>query len=367
MEQQKLPDTSNVPCTSEVPKPFHPNDYEIGTIVRIRTMGAYKIEGSKAWGRYLAKVPDPEGTSISKKIISNFSLNSNFPKIPAELWSRYTSLCFYMCPPNGRKLSRSDHDSQLEVQVCLLRDQETLTKWKMVVPKQVVTGAHVEADLRKSVDIETGEEYDMFPPLGWIHAGSSHSHNTMPAFYSSIDDASELSVPGLHIVVGAIDHKKMEYEYVASIVLRKNRKSVDLFEVVDTEPVPDCPFHDKVLEYISIVIETNKNLFRRSQSNYVSNAGPRWIGGTSSKFDSVPIEDEDGKLNSFFRFLNRQNSDIFDEVPEGIDITSISDDMLKTLAKEDAFSQELFRIAEDDEDIVMDEQILRDMEKSNEI
>jgi len=362
MEPEKKPE-------APTPKPFHPNDYEIGTVVRTRTQGAFKISGSKAWGRFLAKVPDPEGTSIPKKTISNFVLNPDFPKIPTELWSRYVSLCFYMCPASAKRLSKTDHDSQLEVQVCLLRDQATLTKWKMVVPKQVVTGTHVEADLRQSVDLETGEEYTMFPPMGWLHAGTSHSHNTMSAFFSSTDDTSELSVPGLHIVVGSIDHKKMEYEYIASIVLQKNRKSVDLFEVVNTEPVPDVPFHDKVLDYISIVVETNKNRYKGASSSYVG--GSNYVEGSGygrsswltdhSGFSAEPmkVEDDDGKLNGFFRFLDRSNSDLFDDVPPEINISSLPDNIRKSLAKEEAFDELLFRL--DEEETEVNEQILRDI------
>jgi hypothetical protein len=228
----------------------------------------------------------------------------------------------------------------------------------MVVPKQIVTGTHVEADLRQSVDLETGEEYTMFPPLGWVHAGTSHSHNTMSAFYSPTDDASELSVPGLHIVVGSIDHKKMEYEYIASIVLQKNRKSVDLFDVVDTEPVKDVPFHDKVLDYISVVIETNKNLFKRTESSYVS-SGAHWTSIPTTT--NIPIEDDDGKLGGFYRFLDRNNSDLFDGVPTEINISSLPDNVRKSLAKEEAFDEILFRLEADNDK--MDEQILRDLEQ----
>lgn len=347
---------SSQATSPEEPKAFRLEDYEVGTLVRSKSSGMYQINGSKAWGKYLVKTSDPDGTDVSKKTVSNFSLNKNFSKIPADQWSRYISLCFYMCPANAKKLARFEHDSQLEVQVCLLRDRATLTKWKIVVPKQVVTGTHVDADLQKSVDLETGEEYTMFPPMGWLHAGSSHSHNTMAAFFSSTDDASEKSVPGLHIVVGSIDHEKMEYEFVASIVLQKNRKSVELDDVVETEPVPDCPFHDKVLDYISVVLEKNKTF----KSKFF---GPgSWASSNVWNMPKAqdPIEDDSGKLNGFYRFLDRNNSDLFDNMPEGVDLFSLSDSEKKAWFKEEVLTEELLRMAEDDS---IHDEIMRDISR----
>jgi hypothetical protein len=272
-------------------------------------------------------------------------LKENFPKIPAKVWSPYISLCFYMCPPGTKKLAVYEHDSQLEVGVCLLRDQATLTQWKIVVPRQVVDGARVEADLRECIDISTGEEYTMFPPLGWLHAGTSHSHNTMGAFFSSVDDASELTVPGLHIVVGEIDHKKMEYSHIASIVHQKQRREVDVFDVVDVEPLADCPFHDKVLTYIKVVMDTNRKLWKRGRyttPSYGPDSTSSYGPGSSwpwSKPDIPAVEDESGKLNGFYRFLDRTNSDLFDNLSEDVDIFTLSDNELKALAREDALEE----------------------------
>lgn len=233
-------------------------------IIRSTDHGCYKIFESSAWGKYLVPVDDPEGVKLSKFERTGIQLKKSFPKIPVELWSRYISLCFYMCP-EGKQLSSSFHDSQLEVQVCLLRDTDTLSKWKIVVPKQIVSGVSVKAELAKCIDIETGERYEQFPPPGWVHAGSSHSHNTMDAFFSATDDKSELTVPGLHIVVGNIDHKKKEYTYRASVVLQKLRKEVDLDDVVDAEP-GIFEFHQDVLEYIQTVVSANKKLYEDIKS-----------------------------------------------------------------------------------------------------
>lgn len=375
------------PQTVETQNPTEPatqtqlinlNELELDTVLRSKTLGCYKVAGSKAWGRFLSKIPDPEGITIPKKIINNFTLKADFPKIPAEQWSAYISLCFYMCPPGTKKLSTFEHDSQLEVGAYFLRDQATLSKWKIVVAKQIVNGVEVRADLRKTIDIVTGEEYEMFPPVGWLHAGSTHSHNTMKAFYSSIDDTSELSVPGLHIVVGEIDHCAMEYTHIASIVLQKQRKAISLYDVVDTEPKENCPFHPKVLSYIDVVVQKNKKLWAKSDDSpfprFRGFRGPldpgsyRHSGQIST---TIPVvEDDTGKLNSFYRFLDRNNSDLFDNLDDNVDISTLTDDDLKILASEDKLIETLAELPEDVPDSVIEELILQDlnrMERNDEI
>jgi hypothetical protein len=204
--------------------------------------GYFEIVSSEAWGKGLIPVK-PVVHQITVEDVCHAQLPENFPKIPSRLWARWINLCFYYC---GRV-----HSSALEVSVLLCRNKGDMKHWKIVVPRQSVTSAHVRAEVGPSIDIETGEEYDIFPPPGWLHAGSSHSHNTMSAFFSGTDDRSELSVPGLHIVVGAISKTNNSYQQRASIVLRRLRKHVDFENVVDAIPVEDAPFHPKVLDYIS--------------------------------------------------------------------------------------------------------------------
>lgn len=315
---------------------FNLDSAEVGMLVRTRNQGVFQVKESKAWGRYLAKVPDPGGVSLPKNLLENFKVKNSFPKLPAEKWAAYLALCFYMCP-EGRKMNILNHDDQLEVAVCLLRDQATLSEWKIVVPRQIVSGGRVDADLRKSVDILTGEEYNIFPPMGWLHAGSSHSHNTMPAFFSSIDDASELNVPGLHIVVGEIDHRKMEYSHVASIVHQKQRKNLEIEEVVDVTPVEN-PFHPKVLDYVKAVSQTIKFRSRKKKRNLTDDPGGR---STPTKhLDSIkshpwipPTTDEDGKINSFYFGLDKYNSDLYDDLQESPKY--LSDDEMKALIEKD--------------------------------
>lgn len=267
----------------------------------IRTdKGCFEFITSSAWGTVLVPVVDPAAHKVSYDEINGIKLIENFPKIPKELWARWIALCFHFCPDkpsyssygpmvhqswdqksgsweyykyvNGHRVQCSkqeyeaskktssskskssscgSHSGELEVSMLLCRKADDLSKWRILIPKQVVSGGSVNADLSETIDIETGEKFSAFPPLGWVHAGSSHSHNTMAAFFSSIDDKSELTVPGLHIVVGRIDKKTMTYEHKSSIVLRQMRKKIELFDVVDAESVEGVTFHADVLEYIT--------------------------------------------------------------------------------------------------------------------
>jgi hypothetical protein len=228
------------------------------------TDGYYRMLQSAAWGRYLTSVENPDGVVLSDYEKNGIKLIDDFPKLPADLWSRWVALCFYMCPNTKSKMASTFHDRQLEVQVCLLRDAETKTKWKIVVPKQIVSGVSVKAELAENIDIATGERYTQFPPQGWLYAGTSHSHNTMGAFFSSTDNKSEISCPGFHAVIGNIDHEKKQYTYASSIVLRKMRKNIELDEVVDVTAM-EKEFHADVLEYIDTVVSANKKLYEKEQ------------------------------------------------------------------------------------------------------
>lgn len=363
--------------------------------------GPFEIVESAAWGGILIPVEDPNSLDITTQDLESVRLVDNFPKIPAELWSRWVSLCFHFCfkdkepststsssstsnsstdsdkiqaefifengikkkynpelkiyqvcedqdpttlptpsnlpetktitkaisssnktivpseyeaikftkingsinryghdkisnswvfldivsfaqettppvsaPTGEKKASRgwfgddmggeygasrysggysggntSYNNSELEVSCLLLRKISDLSQWRILIPTQNVTRGSVNATFDKCCDLVTGEEITQFPPPGWAHAGSSHSHNTMTAFFSSTDDSNELGVPGLHIVLGSLLKYDKSYKAKASIVLRQNRRILDINQVVDTTP-QDNKFHPNVLNYI---------------------------------------------------------------------------------------------------------------------
>ncbi len=324
------------------------------TVYRTKTHGSFRMCRSAAWGRYLMTISDPDakkieacfkhglheltsedlenlleevrnsGVELSDFERNGISLNKNFGKIPAELWSRWVALCFYMCPQTGSMMSSSFHDSQLEVQVCLLRNLEITdtgltragSEWKMVIPKQVVSGTSVKAELNNCIDIETGEKHTQFPPVGWMHAGSSHSHNTMGAFFSGVDNKSELTCPGFHVVIGNINHKDKLYTYASSVVLRKMRKIIDLEELVDTDPV-ESEFHEDVLQYIDTVVSANKKLYEKKAEEQKAGSPlmfSQWSKDTEEEATLLPWElrGPPGSLaeaQARDRFLRKMNQD----------------------------------------------------------
>lgn len=236
--------------------------------------GTFEIVSSSAWGHVLVPVkhPNPRSHKATLEEVNGIKLIDSFPKIPGHLWTRWIDLCFHYSSNTYQEIKTYEgwdkkteswknfnyvvdtgfsEANQLEVTILLCRKESDLSQWRMLVPRQSVAAAHVRADVGPCIDIETGERFEYFPPPGWLHAGSSHSHNTMDAFFSNQDDASEISVPGLHIVVGRINNSTNTYTQRASIVLRCLRKHVNFRDVVDALPVEDVTFHKDVLEYIT--------------------------------------------------------------------------------------------------------------------
>jgi hypothetical protein len=209
--------------------------------------GTFEIDKSEVWGWYLVPVEDPRRRNLSLQEINGVKLPDDFCKIPADLWISWVDLCFHYCP------EKKSPDPELEVQTLLCRKEGDPSQWRMLVPNQAVSGISVQSEVKDCIDLLTGERFNYFPPAGWMHAGSSHSHNTMKSFFSETDDKSELSVPGIHIVVGDIDKKRGTYTYKASIVVRRLRKHIDFHDIVDSNAdfVPDeITFHPDVLKYI---------------------------------------------------------------------------------------------------------------------
>lgn len=186
--------------------------------------GVYKRIESP-WGSYYSKVPDPKGQPKPKEL-DNFHLHPNYAKLPAELLQAIITLFRHYLKDNHsvknkNKQSFNEADETTEVQVCLLRKEDNPDIWKVVVPKQIVGAVTVDAVLNESCDILTGEEYTVFPPTGYIHAGSVHSHHSMACFWSSRDDRGELGVPGKHCTVGYLTQST--FGICCSIVLNKKR------------------------------------------------------------------------------------------------------------------------------------------------
>lgn len=215
---------------------------EVPTVLRTRRHGVWEVYDGP-WGSYLRPIDDPDANVvINEENLKVFNLKPDIHKIPADLWSRWVKLCFYYVD----KVT-----SSVEVSIRILRSEEDPSQYRFLVPRQKVSGASVRVDsFDEAIDLETGEEITQYPPAGWIPVGSSHSHNTMAAFFSGIDDKYELGDPGIHLVVGGIKVKDNRYTIAASVVGGGRRFEVEYDDLIDATPVSGVDFHPKVIDYV---------------------------------------------------------------------------------------------------------------------
>ncbi len=102
--------------------------------------------------------------------------------------------------------------------VLLIFYNETTQEYKIIAPKQEVSAASMEYDRKFTI-----ENYTMI--------GDIHSHGSMSAFHSSIDDADEESFDGLHITLGHIMGEEISIS--ASIVINGSRFMIDPIEYIE--------------------------------------------------------------------------------------------------------------------------------------
>lgn len=226
---------AQVPPAETPEAPEQPQD----DIFRTKRDGVFKLHEC-FFGAYLAKIDDPQSNAeIAPDDLKRFMLHPEYSMIPTELWAPWIKLCFDIC---GKTAA--------EVSMRLLQRIGDRTQWRAVVPLQVITGGSVRTgNFSDSIDLVTGEVLTSYPPEGWMAVGSSHSHNTMPAFFSSTDDEYELNDPGIHIVVGNIQLAANEYTPLASITNQKRRFIIPYVDIVDVTS-DNNPYHPDVMGYI---------------------------------------------------------------------------------------------------------------------
>lgn len=219
------------------------------TIIRTKRLGCYEPR-RHAFGGYFLQVDDPDFTpEIDEADISTFHIDPSFPRIPAELWQRWARLC----------VDLAARQSKLEVSMRLLRADDDPSQYRIVIPVQSVSSGHVDANFDNSRDIETGEDIGLYPPSGWHGIGSCHSHHTMTISFSPGDNQSELSDPGLHLLIRSIDTKTNRYVLDASVTTAKRRFLLDWKDVVDARVVPDITYHPDVMKNITAHVDTVSN------------------------------------------------------------------------------------------------------------
>jgi hypothetical protein len=243
------------------------------SVLRTISDGCFEVYDG-VWGSYIRPCFDPEANvEITENHLQQFQIKKDIHRIPADLWARWVNLCFYFV---------EKVPATVEVSVRILRSNEDPSKYRIVVPKQKVSAVTVRAyDFNQCIDIETGEEFTQYPPEGWIPCGSSHSHNTMGAFFSSEDDKYELNDPGIHLVVGSIDTNKRTYTIAASVVGSGRRFELEYTHLVDALRVEGVTFHESVKDYVecnSSLATTHKPLLSTTQSTY-----QKWSKDATSK------------------------------------------------------------------------------------
>lgn len=235
---------------------------EVPSILRTRRDGVWEVYNGP-WGSYLRPTDDPEANIvIEDDNLKVFNLNPDIHKLPADLWTRWVKLCFYYVD----KVTNS-----VEVSIRILRSAEDPSKYRMLVPRQKVSGATVRVDsFDEAIDIETGEELTQYPPSGWIPCGSSHSHNTMSSFFSGTDDKYELGDPGIHLVVGDVKVSEGKYTIAASVVGSGRRFEMPYSNLIDATPVAGVDFHPKVIDYVDYTspLTTTKSVTGKTYNSW---------------------------------------------------------------------------------------------------
>ncbi len=246
------------------------------SVLRTTRDGCYQLTNNY-YGTYLAPAADPlADVVITKEQMEGFELSDDIARIPSELWSRWIQLCIEMVRRNN---------ADLEVSCRILRSEADPSIYRIMVPVQQVTTVSVRVDsFDSAVDIETGETVTQYPPEGWRPVGSSHSHNTMEAFFSGTDDKYELGDPGLHIVVGKFDLTDLSYDSTASVTANYRRFIIEPDKVVDLTAHPTATYHKNVLDVIKLSGNTRPltatvGTYKADDFNYAYD--PAWMRPTS--------------------------------------------------------------------------------------
>lgn len=282
--------------------------------IRTPRNGCFQVR-TNAWGSFLSPVPDPDAhAELEDGALERFELNPDISKIPADLWSRWVQLCFHFA-----HLKQGD----LEVSCRLLRHEDDRSQWRILVPQQEVSGASVRIDtFDSSVDIETGELIETYPPAGWVPAGSSHSHNSMPLDrFSSIDDASELGCPGLHIVISHVSILKNTYVPTASVTANHRRFYLpNAADVIDLTPA-GTTFHRAVLDVIQP---------ERPRWSYGSGYGSQgvWLPGHLSREEAAVYGSSYGTSTSSLKRDSKQSKRTLDRIDHLGEFGVSSDELL---------------------------------------
>ena len=107
---------------------------------------------------------------------------------------------------------RDTYEERKSEAVVLLYFSNAMNRWAVLVPTQDVNGASAKYDIKgKTIAMDDCGAIMESMPEGYRQMGSIHSHASMSAFHSGTDDKDEYGFDGLHITVGRLDEKNLEY------------------------------------------------------------------------------------------------------------------------------------------------------------
>lgn len=155
------------------------------TYVPLKDDMVYQVRNNDI-GIFAAPANEPPEQQLNDTRFFHFRL----PRIPAAILLQVISFFKYVCRKNNT-----------EVLVNILYDKAK-QKYICDVPEQTVSGSEITANA----------EYD---DSRYLHVMDIHSHNTMSAFFSCIDDADELA-SRLYMVIGKLNDTVPEIKLRAS-------------------------------------------------------------------------------------------------------------------------------------------------------
>ena len=206
--------------------------------------------------------------------------------------------------------------SNAEAYSIVLYDKEE-ERYFLEIPKQRISGA--------SVSYAQDELREKFPSNRYIEVISAHSHNTMGAFFSGVDDADEKG-DMLYMVMGQLDKAVPAYKIRANVA-GKECCILDLeeiFDVTEDEWTMLSPgwqnYHDPVWMTMLNVSANYQSAHHQSYTNHFSGSGNK--PSLTRKYIPNSYTFENGY--SFDSFLG-----LYDEEEDDLDADSIK---LRSLA-----------------------------------
>lgn len=262
-----------VPIDHPVVAAFVPLDQE-GQIQASREL--LQSKNIDFWSQ-LAELPE-------KTVKSTVDIQNDFKPVPKEDWISLIKLYAAFCQKAGSQ-------KELEVGGLLLVNRED-KQLRVVIPEQTVTKASVSWQIlgknlndRKKIFFLDGTQlsYEDFKE-NWDLLGVTHSHNTMTAVPSGVDDTCEVSErgkdcpTGIHVLVGEFkdfsDYTATEPKYTvySSISHLGKRYRLEAWEsLVEDYNASDwlnATFSDKVLTSIRVpAIQTYRPFYKKPANN----------------------------------------------------------------------------------------------------